>query len=327
MRFLARPRRGDEILAARNCHKSVYHAIEMQELRPFYIYPGFDPETQLNTEISADEIQAALREHPGIRAVVIVSPTYDGIVSDVEAIAEAVHAHGIPLIVDEAHGAHFGFHPFFPENSNTRGADTCDPQPAQDTAVIDADGSSSYKWRACGPKKSEKVSAYAAVQQPFLRADGVDGQLHPSGVGARKRIVCPVCGNAEKDPKRTAGAAKSAADSHLVYGALQAGRLGKGCRDLQPGAVPETGGGVSSPAGDVCRKLCPFDDLCGRHQGRDGSAHRSVEKDRQTGWQLQERRTLPRGSRISAAGAGMDAAGGRRPEGEKSFRNPEDSVG
>lgn len=121
--ILGTTRRGDEILAARNCHKSVYHAIEMQELRPFYIYPGFDPETQLNTEISADEIQAALREHPGIRAVVIVSPTYDGIVSDVEAIAEAVHAHGIPLIVDEAHGAHFGFHPYFPENSNTRGAD------------------------------------------------------------------------------------------------------------------------------------------------------------------------------------------------------------
>ena len=87
----------------------------MQGLHPVYVYPGFDPDTQLNTEISADDIRRALNTHPNIRAAVIVSPTYDGIVSDVESIAEAVHVHDIPLIVDEAHGAHFGFHPCFPK--------------------------------------------------------------------------------------------------------------------------------------------------------------------------------------------------------------------
>lgn len=121
--ILGTTRRGDEILVARNCHKAVYHAVELRELRPIYVYPGFDPETQLNTEISAEDIRHMLEEHPGVRAAVIVSPTYDGVVSDVESIAEAVHAHGIPLIVDEAHGAHFGFHPYFPENSNSRDAD------------------------------------------------------------------------------------------------------------------------------------------------------------------------------------------------------------
>ena len=121
--ILGSTRRGDQILVARNCHKSVYHAIEMQELKPVYLYPGFDPEAQLNTEISAEDVRAALERHPGVRAVVIVSPTYDGIVSDVESIAEAVHVHDIPLIVDEAHGAHFGFHPYFPENANQKGAD------------------------------------------------------------------------------------------------------------------------------------------------------------------------------------------------------------
>ena len=121
--ILGSTRRGDQILVARNCHKSVYHAIEMQELKPVYLYPGFDPEAQLNTEISAEDVRAALERHPEVRAVVIVSPTYDGIVSDVESIAEAVHVHDIPLIVDEAHGAHFGFHPYFPENANQKGAD------------------------------------------------------------------------------------------------------------------------------------------------------------------------------------------------------------
>ena len=108
-------KKGDTILVARNCHKSVYHAIYMNELNPVYLYPEFNHCAQLNTEVSVDDVREALDKYPSIRAVVIVSPTYDGVVSDVEAIAEAVHEKGIPLIVDEAHGAHFGFHPYSSE--------------------------------------------------------------------------------------------------------------------------------------------------------------------------------------------------------------------
>lgn len=116
-------RKGDTVLVARNCHKSVYHAIYLNELNPVYLYPGFSLNAGLNTQISAEDVKRALKEHPDIRAVIIVSPTYDGVVSDVEAISRAAHEKKIPLIVDEAHGAHFGFHPYFPENSNTKGAD------------------------------------------------------------------------------------------------------------------------------------------------------------------------------------------------------------
>ncbi len=116
-------KKGDQILVARNCHKSVYHAIFLNELEPVYLWPGFSRQFQLNTEISVSAVKAALTKHSRIKAVVIVSPTYDGVVSDIESIAEAVHERGIPLIVDEAHGAHFGFHPYFPENALKRGAD------------------------------------------------------------------------------------------------------------------------------------------------------------------------------------------------------------
>ncbi len=116
-------KKGDRILVARNCHKSVYHAIYMNELDPVYLYPGFNEKLQLNTEISAREVRRALEEEPGICVVVIVSPTYDGVVSDVKAVADAAHEKGLPLIVDEAHGAHFGFHPYFPDNANKKGAD------------------------------------------------------------------------------------------------------------------------------------------------------------------------------------------------------------
>ena len=115
--------KGDQILVARNCHKSVYHAIYMNELNPVYLYPEFDSKLQLNIEISAEDVRRALDRYPQIRAVMIVSPTYDGVVSDVAEIAKIAHEKGLPLIVDEAHGAHFGFHPYFPENANQKGAD------------------------------------------------------------------------------------------------------------------------------------------------------------------------------------------------------------
>lgn len=115
--------RGDKILVARNCHKSVYNAMELNGLRPIYIYPEYEKDLQINGEVSGEKIEILLNENPDVKAVMIVSPTYDGVLSDVEKIAQIVHKRGIPLIVDEAHGAHFGFHSYFPENSNVKGAD------------------------------------------------------------------------------------------------------------------------------------------------------------------------------------------------------------
>ena len=124
-----------KILMARNCHKAVYHAVELRELQTIYLYPQKyqikDPQekniwtgkSEINGVISPKDVENALRENKDIQAVVITSPTYDGIVSDVEAIAQIVHKYEKILIVDEAHGAHFGFHPYFPENSLKKGAD------------------------------------------------------------------------------------------------------------------------------------------------------------------------------------------------------------
>lgn len=115
--------RGDKILMARNCHKSVYNAVLLNGLHPVYLYPDVWKEAGTSGEICPEEVARFLDEDPDIRAVVITSPTYDGVVSDVEKIAEITHRHGVPLIVDEAHGAHFGFHPYFPRNGNELGAD------------------------------------------------------------------------------------------------------------------------------------------------------------------------------------------------------------
>ncbi len=119
---------GDHILAARNCHRSVFHACEIGGLRVHTVepmpVPGFSvcgSVSPLAVEAALAEAEAAAQTGAGtaeqkdnagrIRAVVITSPTYEGVVSDVAAIARAAHAHGAVLIVDEAHGAHLTFAP------------------------------------------------------------------------------------------------------------------------------------------------------------------------------------------------------------------------
>ena len=116
------PRNG-QILVARNCHKAVYHALYLRNLIPTYVYPQMDPKWWINGGISSDKVERALAENPEIKAVLLTSPTYDGVVSDIEKIAEIVHRYEIPLIVDEAHGAHFHFSNYFPTSAAELGAD------------------------------------------------------------------------------------------------------------------------------------------------------------------------------------------------------------
>ena len=115
--------RGDSVLVARNCHKSVYHGIALKELAPIYIYPEFSTEEAINCGISPEKINEMLITHNNIKLVIITSPTYEGVVSDIKTISKLVHSHGAVLLVDEAHGAHFGFDPRFPESAVTLGAD------------------------------------------------------------------------------------------------------------------------------------------------------------------------------------------------------------
>lgn len=98
---------GSEILCARNCHKSVYHAIELCGLRPVWLTPPVDPVFGVYGSLSPATLADALAAHPGAACVVLTSPTYEGVLSDIAAMADLCHAHGIPLVVDEAHGAHY----------------------------------------------------------------------------------------------------------------------------------------------------------------------------------------------------------------------------
>lgn len=109
--------RGGRILIARNCHKSVYHGIFLRGLKVSYLEPEYEENFGVPLPITAQAVRKTLEKEPDIQAVLITSPTYEGLVADVAGIADVVHEAGIPLIVDEAHGAHFGFADGLPESS------------------------------------------------------------------------------------------------------------------------------------------------------------------------------------------------------------------
>lgn len=120
-------RHGSTIIMARNCHASVYHAVRLLELRPVYVYPdreGGDMEhLGIAGIIKEEAVEEALQAHPDASCVIVVSPTYEGVVSRIRGIAEVTARYGVPFIVDEAHGAHFNWHSSFPETALSEGAD------------------------------------------------------------------------------------------------------------------------------------------------------------------------------------------------------------
>ena len=107
----------DFVLIQRNSHKSVYNGATLRHLRVGYLYPKTD-ENEIYQAITLEEIKSEVEnnnEKP--KAIVITSPTYEGYYSDVSAIADYCHSNNIILIVDEAHGAHLGFHKSFPNQA------------------------------------------------------------------------------------------------------------------------------------------------------------------------------------------------------------------
>ena len=121
--ILAATNPGDKIIIPRNCHKSVIGAVILARLQPIYINPELDTILSIASGISPTAVQKAIKEHPDAKAVVITSPTYYGVCSDLEQISKIAHDNNMLLLVDEAHGAHFGFHSALPKTALQCGAD------------------------------------------------------------------------------------------------------------------------------------------------------------------------------------------------------------
>lgn len=114
---------GRKILVDRNVHKSVVASLILAGANPVWLHPRWDHERQIAHPASADDVAAALELNPGIGSVLIITPTEYGTGADVRGIARICQQRGIPLLVDEAWGAHFPFHPKMPTTAVRAGAD------------------------------------------------------------------------------------------------------------------------------------------------------------------------------------------------------------
>ena len=120
--------KGGKLVMARNSHKAIYNALLLADIQPVYAYPEMIEEYGISGEITAEEITRCLDENPDASAVILPSPNYYGICSDIRKIAEIVHARGKILIVDQAHGAHLKFFSDcgfsdMPQSAEEQGAD------------------------------------------------------------------------------------------------------------------------------------------------------------------------------------------------------------
>ncbi|MDU4951493.1 MULTISPECIES: aminotransferase class I/II-fold pyridoxal phosphate-dependent enzyme [Clostridium] len=116
---------GDTIIIPRNVHKSVTAGIILSGAKPVYMQPELDKKLGIAHGVTPDTVRNTLKEHPEAKAVLIINPTYYGVATDIKSIADIVHSHNIPLIVDEAHGPHLGFNQNLPISAMEAGADIC----------------------------------------------------------------------------------------------------------------------------------------------------------------------------------------------------------
>jgi arginine decarboxylase len=114
---------GNRVVVQRNVHSSIIDGLVLSGMRPTFVAPELDSELGIAHGLTPDSLDAGLDETPGAVAAMVVSPTYFGACADVAGLAEVAHARGVPLVVDEAWGAHLHFHPDLPADALASGAD------------------------------------------------------------------------------------------------------------------------------------------------------------------------------------------------------------
>jgi len=114
---------GEKLIVPRNAHRSVISGLILSGVQPIYLQPEVDQRFGITHGITPQDVERALREHPDARGVFVINPTYYGVASDLAGIVEVAHARNVPVLVDEAHGAHLCFHPELPPSAMEAGAD------------------------------------------------------------------------------------------------------------------------------------------------------------------------------------------------------------
>ncbi|RBW67618.1 aminotransferase class I/II-fold pyridoxal phosphate-dependent enzyme [Bacillus taeanensis] len=114
---------GDIVLVQRNAHKSIFHGLELANVNPVFLSPFIDEQAQVAVGLTKEALEKALKAYPSTKAIILSNPNYYGMTVDLTDIIQLAHASHIPVLVDEAHGAHFGYGSPFPISASLKGAD------------------------------------------------------------------------------------------------------------------------------------------------------------------------------------------------------------
>lgn len=172
-------KRGDKIICARNCHKSVYNGISLLGISPLYITPKTIPlPFGIYGSIEPSAIAETLNQSPDVSAVIITSPTYEGVISDIKSISKLCHAHNVPLIVDEAHGAHLGHFGGFECGAVKCGADIVIQSTHKTLGAV----TQSALLHICGnivnpDKVAQKLSVFETSSPSYLIMESIDSAI------------------------------------------------------------------------------------------------------------------------------------------------------
>lgn len=122
--ILASCQEGDVVFVQRNCHKSVMHGLELAGAEPVFLAPNIDQDYQVPSYVSIETVKKAYQKYPQVKAIILTSPTYYGLTyKKLGELVAFAHSHKIPVLVDEAHGAHFISSSLFPPSAISAGAD------------------------------------------------------------------------------------------------------------------------------------------------------------------------------------------------------------
>lgn len=121
--ILATCNEGDTVLVQRNSHKSIFHALELANVQPVFLTPYVDETLETAVGVTYDRVKDALQRFSNVKALILTNPHYYGMTIALKDMIELAHHEGVTVLIDEAHGAHFGMHPSLPPSAISQGAD------------------------------------------------------------------------------------------------------------------------------------------------------------------------------------------------------------
>ena len=192
-------RNGEEVLCARNCHKAVYHALELAGCRVHWVMPPINSGWGICGGISASQIKAAIRRHPSVRALILTSPTYEGVLSDIREICSICHSVNIPVLVDEAHGAHLlpvSEREGFPAGALACGADIVIQSPHKTLPSLTQTALLHLQGNLADPERIENeldIFESSSPSYPLMASlDGCSGILRTEGESLFAQWACRI---------------------------------------------------------------------------------------------------------------------------------------